>query len=238
MISIEILFHDELNDFLPKEKKFRSAKLDLITGSQVKDIIESQGVPHTEFGVIFADGKEVLPDYKITYPTTLEVFPQVKTFMVKIKFIADVHLGILSRRLRLLGFDCKYQNNFEDSQIADIAQKESRTVLTRDVQLLMRKKVNYGYWIRNTKTEDQIIEVCDKFALFDQINPFSLCTECGGKLSPVEKKQIISEIPWGTSQRYNEFYVCSGCGKIYWKGSHFFRLQKIVEYIKSSQQKR
>ena len=32
-------------------------------------------------------------------------------------------------------------------------------------------------------------------------------------------------------QYYNEFHICPGCDRIYWKGSHYRRMRRFIESI-------
>ena len=51
------------------------------------------------------------------------------------KFIADVMVGKLARRLRTLGYDVVYSNRYRDDDIVRIACAEDRIILTRDTHL-------------------------------------------------------------------------------------------------------
>ncbi len=232
MISVTILFHGELNDFLSIEKKFKKISINLFSRSSLKDLIESQGIPHTEIGKILVDGSFAEFGSKVAYGNLIEVFPAEYAYIENLRFIADVHLGVLAKRIRLFGIDCKYRNDYEDSTIAEISYTEDRTVLTRDVKLLMRNKVRKGYWLRSKVTGEQLTEVFRKFDLTDKIEPFSLCMDCGGKLENVTKNEILTQIPPGTAERFDKFLRCGLCKKVYWEGSHYPKLLKIINEFK------
>ncbi|MBN2363973.1 twitching motility protein PilT [candidate division WOR-3 bacterium] len=229
MPAVKILFHGCLNDFLPEALKLNYITIELRTSSSVKDVMESQGIPHPEAGQILVNGLLVSFDYRVGNDDRIEVFPLKQDMKESPKFVLDVHLGALTRKLRLLGFDSKYRNDFEDSQIAEISYIEDRTVLTRDIKLLMRNKVAKGRWLRSKNTDEQLDEVWEIFNLKANMKPFSLCMNCNGKLIPTEKKIISSFLLPGTAKEFNEFYQCKDCKKIYWRGSHYPKLVEIIE---------
>ena len=55
------------------------------------------------------------------------------------QFIADVMLGRLSRKLRMLGYDTLYYQRIDDDLIVQRAAREDRQVLTRKTDLTKRK---------------------------------------------------------------------------------------------------
>lgn len=146
-------------------------------------------------------------------------------------FIADVHAGKLATALRMLGFDCAYKNNLGKEEIAAIAEKENRIVLTRDAGLLKNKKVGRGYWLQSQMPDAQLKEVMMQFKLNGKTRPFTRCLECNGLVVPVEKGKVQAALPPKTILYFNEFYQCSGCGKVYWKGSHYEHMLTKIEGV-------
>jgi uncharacterized protein len=43
------------------------------------------------------------------------------------------------------------------------------------------------------------------------------------------KSAVDARLPERTRQAFDEFRACGGCGRVYWKGSHWGRLAAIVE---------
>jgi uncharacterized protein len=147
-------------------------------------------------------------------------------------FIVDVNLGKLARKLRLLGFDTLFRNDFEDDEIVKISLKEKRIVLTRDKGILKQNAVTHGYWIRHDNPALQLKEVVSRFQLQNSFHPFSRCSDCNALLKAVEKEYIKSQLPADTYQYYEAFWQCSGCGKIYWEGSHFGHILRWIDELK------
>jgi len=146
-------------------------------------------------------------------------------------FILDVHLGKLARFLRLLGFDTLYRNDYDDDEIVAIAQAEKRIVLTRDIGIFKHSAVTHGYWVRSTNINEQIYEIVDRFDLRKQCKPYTRCLACNGVMKVVEKEDVVSQLNEGTRKYYDSFSQCVSCGKVYWKGPHFDKLDNLVEKV-------
>ena len=163
----------------------------------VKDAIEAMGVPHTEVDVILANGRSVGFDYQLQHQDQIDVYPHHTPVPVHpvcslsaapstpVGFVLDVHLGTLARRLRLLGFDCLYRNDYEDREILRISSDEERIILTRDLGILKHRQVIHGYLIRSDQVDMQVREVLERYQLFDQIKPWLRCLNCNGSATRV-----------------------------------------------------
>lgn len=235
-------FYAELNDFLPRAWRQTDIPYQFWGHPAVKDAIEALGVPHPEVDLILVNNQSVNFDYRLRQGDRVAVYPVFELLNIapvtrlrprplrKIRFVLDANLGKLARNLRMLGFDALYRNNFQDVEVIEIALQEQRIILTRDVELLKNGKVTHGYWVRHTDAQKQVEEVLQKFDLFDQIRPFTRCLVCNGLLLPVEKEDIEDQLPPRVRQSFETFYRCAACGKVYWRGSHFERMEKMVEH--------
>jgi uncharacterized protein with PIN domain len=131
----------------------------------------------------------------------------------------------------MLGFDCLYQNDFEDSNMAYIVERERRILLTRDRRLLMRKIILHGYCLRSLNPLEQLTEIIQRFKLIDKIQAFHRCLRCNHPLETVDKDIILERLQPLTRQYFDEFHICPACGQIYWKGSHYEQMQSLIERI-------
>lgn len=246
MARADFCFHAELNHFLAPNKKQVSFPYYFKDRASIKDTIESLGVPHPEVEVILVNGNAVDFSYIVqdgdsiqVYPvsnafeilTTISLRPQLPTIP---RFVLDVHLGKLAASVRMLGFDTLYRNDYDDEELARISAAEERILLTRDKGLLMRSLVTFGYYVRATNPEQQVVEVLRRYNLFDEVIPFQRCIRCNGLLEPVAKESIIDQIPEKTRTTINEFHRCRECSQIYWRGSHYDKMQKFIEEVMSS----
>jgi len=142
--------------------------------------------------------------------------------------VLDNHLGKLAAYLRMLGFDSLYRNDYRDEELAHISANQQRTLLTRDRGLLKRSIVIHGYLVRKTHPHHQMMEVLSRFDLFASIFPFRRCLHCNAPLQAVPKESIQHRLLRNTEQHYDEFHICRECDRIYWKGSHYKRMQGLI----------
>ena len=101
----EFRFYEELNDFLPPEKRKRSFAYMFEGTPSIKDAIEAVGVPHTEIDIILVDGRSVGFDHRLRGGERVAVYPMFEAIDVSplvrlrpqplriTRFVVDVHLG-------------------------------------------------------------------------------------------------------------------------------------------------
>ncbi len=241
--KIHIRFYEELNDFLPVRKRKKSFDIILNGRSTIKDVIESQRVPHTEIDLILVNGESVRFDYIPDDGDQVSVYPVFETFDIsgitrlrpeplrETRFILDVHLGKLARKLRMIGFDTLYRNDYEDDQIIEIGVTEKRIILTRDIGILKNKKVTHGYYLRSNQPEEQLKEVIRHFDLVGQIRPLNRCIACNGFITRVDKADVEDRLLPKTRKYFEQIYQCKSCGKLYWEGSHYKNMMRKVEKL-------
>jgi len=240
--KVQLTFHGDLPFFL--KSKRAQIERSLSERTSVKDVIEACGVPHTEVDMILANGEAVDFRHVIGSPTSIDVFPVERNRITSFQenrlqipeirnFVADGHLGKLVRDLRLLGANVAYDRDAEDRQLIVVATAENRALLTRDRRLLMHSAVQHGYYLRSQNPLEQTVEVIRRFDLAPRLAPFSRCLRCNAPLEPAPKENVLGELEPLTKIYYDEFRRCGGCGQIYWSGSHFEKLQRRIETIRS-----
>ncbi len=203
--------------------------MDFRERQSVKHLAESLGVPHPEIGQVQVNGREGALNTITQDGDQVEVYPIPNGCPVEPRFVLDGHLGRLAAYLRMLGFDCLYQNDFDDDQLAEIVQREGRILLSRDRRLLMRKAVVHGYCLRSLDSTEQLSEVIQRFDLIERIVPFHRCLRCNHPLEPVAKEAVIDRLEPLTKLYFDEFQICPACQQIYWKGSHYDRMQVVIK---------
>ena len=228
-------FIDELNDFLPHYRKNTPFILEFEPHQSLKHLIESLGVPHTEFERVLVNGQVTDSTKRLRDGDHVAVYPADSPLEGESGFILDNHLGQLATYLRMLGFDCLYRNDYQDDELARVSTEEGRVLLTRDRQLLMRKVIRRGYCIHQTDPRLQAAELLRRFKLFGQVKPFQRCLRCNSPLQPVAKQDIIERLELLTKKYYDEFRICPSCDQIYWKGSHFEHMQQMILEMASQQ---
>ena len=237
-------FYEELNNFLPTDKKKSLFSYDFEGNPSIKDAIEAIGAPHTEIDLILVNSKSVTFSYHLQDMDMVSVYPVFESIDIsnvthlrekplrKPKYILDVHLGKLAKYLRMFGFDALYENNYNDFDIIKIAKAQKRTILTRDVSLLKNKAVTHGYWIRSQYPVEQLTETILRFDLYSNIKPFYRCIACNGIIKKTTKESVINKLQPKTKLYYDEFYQCSSCEKVYWKGPHYYRMKNFLENLR------
>lgn len=234
-------FYEELNDFLPAERRKRDFAVEVDRARSVKDAIESVGVPHTEVDLILVDGLSV--DFRhllrggervAVYPMfeSLDISPLVRLRPLPLReprFVADGHLAKLARHLRMAGFDTLCDAAWDDDRIVRVSAAERRTILTRDKAMLRRGDVERGYFVRAVESERQLAEVISRFQLEGLLDPFTRCRECNTVLEEAARADVEYSLPGKVRGLYHRFKRCPGCRRVYWEGSHFARMRAVLD---------
>jgi uncharacterized protein with PIN domain/sulfur carrier protein ThiS len=240
MACARFRFYEELNDFLPPERRKVEFEHRFERRASVKDMIESLGVPHPEIELILVNGEPVDFSYIVAdgdrisvYPVfeTLDVSPLVRLREAPLRdprFVVDCNLGRLARYLRLLGFDCLYHNGLTDDEVATLSQREGRIVLTRDRRLLHRKIITHGLFVRAERPREQVREVLRRLDLYELSRPYTRCARCNGLLERVDKQSVTARLQPKTRRYYDDFLQCRACGQIYWEGSHHKASRRLI----------
>lgn len=197
--------------------------------SSLGHVVESFGVPLPEVGALLVDGRPAAAAYRprggevvridaVRRPQELPVRPP--------RFVLDVHLGALARRLRLVGLDTDYRNDAADRALVERANAERRVLLTQDRALLMLRRLWFGAYVRGPRPDDQLTDVLDRFA--PTLAPWTRCMACNGTLAAAKKTEVEHELQPGTRRTYDSFTRCRTCGRVYWRGAHGRRLEALV----------
>lgn len=240
-MSLRIRLFAELNDFV--HERLRHAAIEAPAGPRrsVKDLIESFGVPHTEVGLITVNGESEGFGRVLAAGESVNVYPRFRSidvsgftrtgvdFTAARAFVLDQHLGKLASYLRMLGFDVLYRNDYTDPELARVSADEGRILLTRDRGLLKRSAVTRGYFVRENDPLSQLEGVIGAFGLRGSIRPLTRCLACNGQLAQVEKEAVAGRLMPKTAKFYEEFFSCAGCGRIYWKGSHYTNMKNFID---------
>ena len=225
-----LLVPASLRFFLSPARRAAEVSVPADGTSTVGHLLAAVGVPRTEVGELHVDGRAVDLAYRprpgdriavqpVAWPQPAPTSPP--------RFVLDVHLGTLARRLRLLGLDTAYERQADDDTLVEVSLAEERVLLTRDRGLLHRRALRWGAHVGSQRPDEQVREVLDRFA--PPLRPWTRCPACNGTLVDVPKDEVAAELPEGTRRCYQTFRRCQRCGKVYWKGAHDERLRGIVE---------
>lgn len=146
------------------------------------------------------------------------------------KFVADAMLGRLAKWLRILGYDTAYFPQIEDHDLVRIARAEGRILLTRDRELTRWKGVT-SLFVVSDRFEDQLRQLLRDLDLdWDALS--SRCARCNMILQPTSKAEVKDRVPSFVFRKHEHFSVCPQCDKVYWRGTHWQRIQRRMEEIR------
>ena len=228
--SIRIEVDAELWHFLAPGDRGRELAVAADGTSTLGHVIESAGVPLPEVGRIELDGRPAEARERPRPGALVRVLPVERPQRVPIdpqRFLLDVHLGTLARRLRLVGVDTAYGNDLDDDTLVEIANAERRILLTQDRGLLRRRGLWLGAHVRGQNPDDQFDDVLSRFA--PRLAPWTRCTACNAPLVATGKSDVAPLLEPGTRRTYDTFARCPSCERVYWRGAHHRRLAEIVE---------
>jgi uncharacterized protein with PIN domain/sulfur carrier protein ThiS len=235
-VTARVAFHGTLGALTPRAGDGVAVGI-VHEPRSVKDLIESLGVPHTEVAHVTVDGRPVEFDERIVGGEHVDVHPpgtappgggSVTPPPAPDRFVCDVHLGTLARRLRLLGFDTWYRNDAGDADLARVAVDEQRTLLTRDRGLLQRRAIVHGYLPRSDDPDQQLVEVIERFDLVGHAATLTRCVPCNGLLDEVPLAEVADQVPPRSRAAFDRFARCRRCGQIFWPGSHLDALTGVL----------
>ncbi|WP_200304258.1 Mut7-C RNAse domain-containing protein [Streptomyces adelaidensis] len=228
--EIHVEVAPELTVFVPPGRRTGATPLTTDGVSTLGHVVESLGVPLTEVGALVVDGHEVPVSHVPTAGESVTVRPVTRPQLVPgapLRFLLDVHLGTLARRLRLLGVDTAYEStDIGDPALAAQSAAQQRVMLSRDRGLLRRRELWAGAYVYSTQPEEQLRDVLSRFA--PELRPWSRCTACNGLLKAATKEEVADRLEGGTERSYDVFAQCRDCGRAYWKGAHHEQLETIV----------
>ncbi|MDD4108745.1 MAG: Mut7-C RNAse domain-containing protein, partial [Prolixibacteraceae bacterium] len=170
-------FYEELNDHLPAKFRKKAFIWEFKGKPSVKNTIQAIGIPHSEIDLILVNGKSVNFDHQLEGGENISVYPVFESLDIcpvtrlrpeplrTNRFIVDVNLGKLALKLRLLGFDTLFRNDYADEEIVDIALRDKRIILTRDKGILKMNAVTHACWLRNDDPKIQLTELINRLQL-------------------------------------------------------------------------
>ncbi|OKK21112.1 hypothetical protein AMK16_12175 [Streptomyces sp. CB00455] len=229
--GIQLTLSPELRLFAAPSRRAERVPTTTDGASSLGHVVESAGVPLTEVGRLLVDGREVPVSYVPQEGQSVEVFGVDRPQRVPgapLRFLLDVHLGTLARRMRLLGVDAAYENeDIGDPALATRSATEQRVLLSRDRGLLRRRELFAGAYVYSDNPDEQLRDVLGRFA--PALAPWTRCTACNGTLRAADKDSVGDRLEHGTHRSYDVFAQCADCERVYWRGAHHARLERIVE---------
>jgi uncharacterized protein with PIN domain len=245
MKRARIRFYGELNEYLPLEHRGLEFDWTFHVKRSVKDIIESNRVPHAEVDLVLVNSRSVGFDHVAADGDRISVYPVFESIdlrpILKVRpsplrvsrFVLDAHLGRLAAYLRLFGFDTVHRNNWDESALTAVSQNEHRILLTRDREVLNSSEVTHGRCISEMNPRLQLLEVLEGFDLRASVRVFSRCLDCNSLLAEQARAELIRQVPPREPGQCSRFWRCPGCGRLYWDGPRHRRMREFVKRVLS-----
>ena len=150
------------------------------------------------------------------------------------KFILTKELGRLAKWLRILGFDTEYFKQDNISSLIIEALRDERIILTRNHRLPQARGIKIVV-IEAEKIKEQVVEILKVLKLKPSSEMmFSRCILCNEELADIDKDEVKDKVPGYVFQTQEDFITCPKCKRIYWQGTHWGNVQKILEEIECS----
>ncbi len=149
----------------------------------------------------------------------------------RVKFLVDSMLGSLARWLRLLGYDTIYAKNWPDGRILKVAEREERSLVTRD-KGLYRSTIKKG--IKAIVVSSEVVK---SLAILSYSIGIDLridhsrtrCPLCNSQLRSISRHLVKDRVPSIVYENYRDFWECPVCGQIYWIGGHWRGIKESLE---------
>jgi len=234
-------FQDDLPLLLRSQWRIsQPITLPVSRAASIKDVLEAFGVPHTEIGRITCNGlpidfSHLVGEHQefiiepVPVPWDLSTACALRpAFAEELRFLVDGNVGRLARYLRMAGMDTLYNPKWSETDLLHILQADARVLLSRNLDLLKRKQIVFGRYIRASDPALQLKEVLSLFSITSLPQSLTRCLQCNHVLQPVAKEDILPRLEPLTIRYFEVFKICPSCDKIYWQGSHVDRMMTLL----------
>jgi len=146
-------------------------------------------------------------------------------------------LGSLARKLRMLGIDTLFLKDAPDSELKFLIRSGGSILLSRD-RGLVKALGNLAWQVTGANVREEFLSIAPSLAAVNcRLSPMSLCLDCGGKLIPVSRASAGSKVPPYILERGLVLSGCSECGKVFWHGTHWKRMEKEIRWMEEEIEK-
>lgn len=138
-------------------------------------------------------------------------------------FFVDAALGGLAKGLRFLGLDARLA----------VLRKGRLPAPAADTVLLTANRTLHDpgrgdlLILESREPEAQLREVIRRLRLTRrQFRPLSRCVRCNTLLRELPRHEAQDRVPEHILVTQTEFYLCPGCQRVYWPGSHVANISR------------
>jgi hypothetical protein len=214
-------FYEELNDYLPEDKRKRSFVCRFEGEVTVAILLGAIGVPLSEVDLLLCSGESVSPAHVVCDGDHISVYPVFESLDIRGTarvreeplrrpcFVAGPDLVRLAAYLRMLGFDTRSSAGGSPDDCVRMAEAEKRILLTRDCG--RQSKASRVYRVCSDKPRQQAAEVLARLDLYRLIAPLGRCPRCNAQLAET-----------------GCFMHCAACGMTRQHGVHLRRMKRLI----------
>jgi hypothetical protein len=149
------------------------------------------------------------------------------------RFLCDPSLEGLARWLRAAGYEALVAPGVPGHRLPDEARRLGLVLLTTEAEALDRRIAVDGSLV--------VAWVPSALTMAEQLHMVALdlglglraprCMACGGRLVPRPKDEVRPRIPPRTARWKDEYFVCAGCDRLFWRGTHWERIETTLRRV-------
>jgi hypothetical protein len=147
------------------------------------------------------------------------------------RFLCDASLGGLARWLRAAGYEALSSPGQGGDALVSKAQEGGFVLLTSDSRVFERRVVQAGsplaLWVPTALTRHEQLAMVLRDLGLPRRSP--RCMACGGELVPARKADVAPRIPPRTARWKDDYFLCAGCDRLFWQGTHWQRIDRALE---------
>ncbi len=143
-------------------------------------------------------------------------------------------LGRLAKWLRVMGYDTTYSPSMSDPEAIREAKARGAVLVTRDKGLAAKARAEGVETVLvGEDLESQLKELADRGYIDLRIDlERTRCPLCNARLVRVERVRVRRLIPEAVANRYEDFWFCPRCRKVYWPGSHLRAMRALLKRLR------
>jgi uncharacterized protein with PIN domain len=136
----------------------------------------------------------------------------------------------LARWIRAAGYEAYTPPpGTSDQTIVEFILRNNLYLLTRDRALSQRRDLRGSCLLLTSNEMKSWVEELNHHHLIDwRFKPMSRCFVCNGTIALISASEAIPTPNW-VHARFSEVFSCEGCHRIYWKGTHYWKILHQLE---------
>lgn len=167
-------------------------------------------------------------DKRVKLMAACQVSPPVATPAAPPQFLCDGSLGGLARWLRALGYEAVRVAGGGERARGE-ALRSGGVLLTSDVEVSNRRSPAGSAPALHVPVDLAVVEQLGRVRQTYRLQPRApRCMACGAALREVAKERVRERIPPRTARWKDDYFLCAGCGRLFWQGTHWQRISQVL----------